>query len=484
MAGTAAAATSKHSTLIVGLVGVLFGVLVLAVLYASPAAAHTDLASTDPPDRAQIADPVASVTLTFTGEVTMHDPGVEVLSPNGVVVTPTRIEKGSAGVFVAFFEPPLDDGTFGLRWSVSAADAHLISGGLSFSVEGANAEASDAVDGETGDGDDDEASSTVTSSPSSTTTTTTTTPVSSTTTEAEPDRQDEDDQVEVAAPAAMLDFYNEALPRWTRAVRQAGRTAGTLGSLVAVGALIFSARVLRDDRLATERPAVRDMAAVAGAVASIGAVGEVVALSEALSIMDLAGVQLGLALALRFAGGALCSTSGRWLGALLLVASWGVDGHSATIEPRIQMVGASIVHGLVAAVWVGGIVALVQVCRRRRSLLGVVGARFSGIAAASLAVAALSGSGLAILITAEQEESFWETLTTTPWGLILLGKLVVVLAAVCIGAYNRWILIRNLTIDASMASSRHFAKVVSIEAAVLLVVATITSFLIVASPLG
>ena len=56
------------------------------------------------------------------------------LLPDGQLRTPTSIVTADQKVFTLTFDPPLAGGTVGVRWSVSAPDAHPIGGAFSFSV--------------------------------------------------------------------------------------------------------------------------------------------------------------------------------------------------------------------------------------------------------------------------------------------------------------------------------------------------------------
>ncbi len=47
---------------------------------------------------------------------------------------PSAVTTGDGTVFRLSFEPPLDGGQVGVRWSVRAGDAHPIEGSFSFTV--------------------------------------------------------------------------------------------------------------------------------------------------------------------------------------------------------------------------------------------------------------------------------------------------------------------------------------------------------------
>lgn len=108
----------------------------LAVLFVSAdvAMAHTSFVSSSPSGGQTLAEPVDSITIEFSGVSEPADDGFTVLLPDGQLRTPTSIVTADQKVFTLTFDPPLAGGTVGVRWSVSAPDAHPIGGAFSFSV--------------------------------------------------------------------------------------------------------------------------------------------------------------------------------------------------------------------------------------------------------------------------------------------------------------------------------------------------------------
>jgi copper transport protein len=116
-------------------------------------------------------------------------------------------------------------------------------------------------------------------------------------------------------------------------------------------------------------------------------------------------------------------------------------GHASTLDPSALLVPANAVHVTAMAIWVGGIAMLVlalpaatrrlETPARTRLLAATVG-RFSSIAL--IAVAALVASGVAQAIP--DLDSFSDFVETA-FGRALLAKIVLLLALIGIGAWNR-----------------------------------------------
>lgn len=116
-------------------------------------------------------------------------------------------------------------------------------------------------------------------------------------------------------------------------------------------------------------------------------------------------------------------------------------GHASTLDPSALLVPANAVHVTAMAIWVGGIGMLVltlpAATRRleppdRTRLLAATITRFSTIAL--FAVAALVASGVAQAIPAlESFSDFFDT----AFGRALLAKIVLLLALIGLGAWNR-----------------------------------------------
>jgi copper transport protein len=127
-------------------------------------------------------------------------------------------------------------------------------------------------------------------------------------------------------------------------------------------------------------------------------------------------------------------------GVAIALTSFFVAGHTATREPRAVGWTIDLVHTTTASIWVGGLLGLAVVLRHRRpddaSGAAVVLRRFSLAASGSVALLLASGLGLA-----------WAELAPAGgvpfngYGLVLLAKAGIALAALAIGALNHFVVV-------------------------------------------
>ncbi|GAB2605988.1 copper resistance protein D [Paractinoplanes abujensis] len=144
-------------------------------------------------------------------------------------------------------------------------------------------------------------------------------------------------------------------------------------------------------------------------------------------------LQIGLALAVAF-----CSRAGLSRGAAALTAGLSMvaplppafTGHSAGAGNHQIAVSSLALHVLAAALWVGGLAGLLLVRRHRR--FAETAARYSRLALACFAVTAISGS-----VNAGIRLGSWQTLWSSPYGLMVLLKVLALLAVGVIGAVHR-----------------------------------------------
>lgn len=258
----------------------------------------------------------------------------------------------------------------------------------------------------------------------------------------------------------------EALALGTRALLQ-------LASLGAVGIVVFVATV--HDRRAGEAGTLRRLiraAAAAGSAASAVAVvlhaavvtgTGVAGLADAHTLWAVLASPFGLAAALRV-GGLACialgtSRPGRvsWVaaaGALLVLVPFALTGHAATADPRWLVASSTIVHAAAAGIWLGGLVGLTVVLRARRATWDVTGCaqlvgRFSTVAAVSLAALVPAGTVLGVAAVGSARD-----LLASGYGRALIVKVVLVVAVVALGAYNRWRLVPAITRNTPEAWAR------------------------------
>jgi copper transport protein len=159
----------------------------------------------------------------------------------------------------------------------------------------------------------------------------------------------------------------------------------------------------------------------------------------ALGLQALGGVAI--------AAGARRTLRGSWaavLGSVLVGAGHVLGGHSNTAEPRWLVLTADVTHLAAAAAWVGGVVATAIVLHGRRREgraldAALIGARFSVVAAVSVAMVGAAGVVLAAEIL-DRPAQLWES----TWGLLLLAKVGVVAVVGTIGTYNHFRVVPRL----------------------------------------
>ncbi|MFT5202725.1 MAG: copper transport protein [Candidatus Aldehydirespiratoraceae bacterium] len=463
---------------------------------ALPAAAHTGFESSSPADGDTIVEPVFEISLTFSGEATPAGDGFVVLDPAGVTRIPDEVTSSGDLTWTIRFDEPLAGGTVGVRWKVAAPDAHPIEGSFSFVVE------TPAVIAAT--------STTLSPTTLLPSTPTTAAPPEPAIAEALPATQ------VLSASVTLAEFLDTRAESAAGAARvgDLGRVLSLLGVVFAFGGVAFAALTLRGDR--------RDIRAVliwvrrAGLLTMIGAAIEAAVqiatvtsswsgLWSSSAISDGLASAFGVAVLLRFSGGALVVAGTRlnvhrastadgddawhitkspaaFVGAALLVLSFTFDGHTVSEGPRWVHAVANAIHVATAATWAGGVVMLALVITRRRrrgadTRALQLAVRFSVVATIALVAAAAAGAALTFVILDSVSE-----LWATPWGRLLMAKVVLVSLAAAFGGHNHRTVIPALERSPDNADTiRRFRTIVSIEAVLLIIVTVLTGVLIAAS---
>ncbi|MFP5487680.1 MAG: CopD family protein, partial [Acidimicrobiia bacterium] len=127
------------------------------------------------------------------------------------------------------------------------------------------------------------------------------------------------------------------------------------------------------------------------------------------------------------------------VGAAIGVASFAFDGHTTTEGPRVLHAVVNAVHVSAAAVWFGGLVAIVVVVVGRTGAVGPLLVGFSRLATVSLVAVALAGATMAALILDDPSG-----ITGTDWGRRLLVKVGAVVVAASLGAYHHLAVVPRL----------------------------------------
>ncbi|WP_234319269.1 copper resistance protein CopC [Streptomyces sp. NRRL S-237] len=392
-------------------------VLVAAVLTlllggAGAASAHAGLSGSDPADGSVLKTEPQHVTLTFTESVSFSDDSLRVLSPANERVNPRPAQHADGKENTARVElsGKLPQGTYTVAWRVVSADGHPISGAFVFSI----------------------------GQPS-----------------------------ETAAVVATRSPDDTTVGRLYGVLRHVAYS----GLALLVGAATFvlvcwpgagATRPVR--RLLT----VGWAALTASTVALLMLRGPYETAGSVTSVFDLA--QLGRAVTTR-SGGALIARLvllavaavllRRWArrldraddgsqppelgararqgGALLAVAlatTWAFAEHAAAGIQVVLAMPVAVLHLLAMGVWLGGLITLLLLLRRRgpagQDIPASAIARFSR--SAFRAVAVLVGTGV---YQSWRQVGSWEALSATSYGRTLVVKVAVVVLVLWVAWYSR-----------------------------------------------
>lgn len=162
----------------------------------------------------------------------------------------------------------------------------------------------------------------------------------------------------------------------------------------------------------------------------------------------------------------------RGIGVLLVVGSFGLTGHAATVEPAIAMGPAVALHAGLGAFWWGSLLGLGVVLRGLAPITAApVVRRFSRAAVAAVAV--LLALGIAIGLVQLRRLS---ALVEPGYGLVLCGKLLLAGGLLGIASYNKLRLMPRLA-GGDAAALQTLRRTVRAEQALVLVVFAATAAL-------
>ncbi|WP_219415873.1 copper resistance D family protein [Pseudonocardia nigra] len=120
------------------------------------------------------------------------------------------------------------------------------------------------------------------------------------------------------------------------------------------------------------------------------------------------------------------------IAALLGVITPGVTGHAGTAADHQLAVITMALHVGAAALWVGGLAAVLVLVARHRPLLDAVLPGFSRLAGICIAAVTLTG-----VVNAVLRVEGWAGLVTTPYGLLVLAKSACLVLLACLGGLAR-----------------------------------------------
>ena len=226
-----------------------------------------------------------------------------------------------------------------------------------------------------------------------------------------------------------------------------------LGLIALIGAAFAAIAVTR-----RPSPDLLLMAAIGWVLTALGTIGVVAVqwLETGAPLEELPGTSVGISalarvVALGVMAAALAALAtvrrlgGRLGWSMVGVAaaiSLGVDvmtGHAAGGADWPLQAGAQWLHGLAAALWMGGLAALLVLLRTTPAEDRLLTARrFSFWAGIALLIVFLTG-----FLRALVEIGTLDALVTTDFGRVVLAKSVILLGLATLGAYNRFITLRN-----------------------------------------
>lgn len=483
------APTARRATRIAGAVWTMCIAVLVVILSAShPVGAHSDFSGSEPADGAEVTEAIDVMELTFALAVADPGGGVAAVASDGTTVV-ASLSTNDDRVWQATFDPPLGRGSHEVRYSMRAEDGHMVSGAVTVTVTAVASDdetSSDVVgaavdDGTVDDGTVDDVADSAAAGDAAGGLTDE--PTGSDTESG----VDSGDTARDAGPATVAAF---AIAGWVDPVDHAARLVGDLMSLLVVGAVWFAMLVWR-------RPGYLPAPRLIGGLAMVLAVAsalEVLALSErlGLSVGDtmtdplarspllagLAAVALVLtALAVNADQVSAAPSVVRTVIAVPMVAivlAPAFDGHAVTLGPRWVHAASDVVHMVATSVWLGAVVGVIAVAVHDRGALAAIAARVARSLVGTVAAVVASGLMMTVMIIDTPRD-----LIDTPWGRRLLVKLVAVALAAGLGGYHHRVVVPALRVSGDTVM---FRRTLALEAALLMSVVAVTSWLVVSMP--
>ncbi|QSB13772.1 copper resistance protein CopC/CopD [Natronosporangium hydrolyticum] len=417
--------------------GLVLGAFVAVGLLAAPASAHANLLGTDPANGSVVSQPPEQIVLTFSEPVRLIPDRITVVAPDGepVPLGEPRVEGTDVVVPV---ERVTTMGTYLVSYRVISQDSHPVGGSITYSV-GAPSEPPEL-----------------------------------------PDQSEELTEPAVAAAMSINKFVGYAglvlvvgpavmlAVLWPRRLSRRGATRLVWAGLGLIGVSTVVA-------MWVQAPYSTGQGLFEASMADLR---EVFASTYGTALVVRLGVLVSAALLLRplLAGHATRSDL-LLLGGLGVagMSTWSFTGHSiASPIPAVSVV-VNTVHVAAAAFWIGGLVVLAGFLLRLASEreLGVILPEWSRWAALSV-----SGLLLAGLIMAVVEIGPPEALWTTRYGLLLLGKIILVAVVIAVAGYSRKLVRQRL--GASRPGAMRLAVIA--EAVVLAGVLAVSAVLVQTTP--
>jgi len=462
------------------------------VLFAAPAFAHADLETSDPADQEVLIFVPERVVLRFTKAVFLDRTVVEVYDKNGDLIDVGPVSVGDSSSEVRVGLPrDLPDGVYGVRWEVSAPDSHPRTGLFTFTVLSPESETGvTSVPGESSVPED--------------------VPGNVTPEESAPGAGQTEAEIEQARER-LFDLLSEGgSGQPYKALEVLSRWVMYVGVLFSVGGVFFLLLVYDgDERDATKIARFLRVLSLMVLFATFfqtithGVVGSGRG-SDALSDWDLLADSIpekflwsaifraiGAAFLAALASSIVQRITSSFFVAILaastMLGSFLFVGHTVTATPRVLVLFSTIVHVTAAATWAGGLACLVLVVTSRlgsgqkadRIGLARMADRFALVAGFALGATALAGTALAISSLSSVSDLF-----AIGFGATLLGKILLVVSIVGMGAYNHFVLVPTLVKGADSSVWARFRRSMILEAGGFVGVVGFTALLVGLSPPG
>lgn len=371
---------------------------------AAPVFAHASLESSVPAANSVIETSPPEIVLDFDEDIEASLATIRVFDADQQPVGVGAAGPGADATIVTATLPALDDGLYAVVWRVTSADGHVVDGAFSFQVGS----------GDVGDGND------------------------------------------LIAQVSQGNGVDPGL-KWAYGL---ARWFALTGAILLIGLGLWS--VQGRPQLGTLPAVNRTMWAawtvfVVGGFATFGFFGAQAkggTSADALSPSvwgDVAGTDTGRALLVRAILAVVLGLllrvwhrhSATWwqglagVASLLAFVASSASGHPNSLSPRLLWIAVDVVHLVAIAVWVGGLFALLLAGRDWLAEPEAVRPvrRYSSSALVAVPVIAVTGVAQALKLTGSLDD-----VTATTWGRMLLGKVVLVVVMVALGAVSRWLL--------------------------------------------
>ena len=426
----------------VAYVGFIAGMLLVAA--AGPASAHARLISTDPAGGATLEEEPANVRLIFSERIETTFAGVQVFGPDR-----KRVESGEARVEGERVIVPLVDDLPGGRYTVVfriiSGDGHPVKSQFRFTYD-----APAPAPTEPASEEPSAAAPTATETPSGA-------PVEQTPAD-EPVFELED-----AGAGTTFGLLAARFITYAALAALAGYLLAAL-FLMPTGFGVIHRRLVRGAAVAAGLLVIADIVLFAFALSSVSARPIPQALNADLAsrfletrfgvtVLAQAGVAAVVAVVAALARKRRSALAAAGLAGLAAAAiPWW--GHAGTDEMAPLALLSAFAHIVAAAVWVGGLVLLIALVRRRDADPGNISIKFSRVAAWAFGIVLATG-----VVNAALHMGAVANLWETSWGRLVIGKLIVIAVIAGFGWRNRNVLLPRLSggSDDARTAFRRFA---------------------------